>query len=86
MFGRCRFITGGERSPVVPRSALVTRGGLEGVFLVNEKHEARFRWLRTAREWSDRLQVKAGLKGGEYIVATVPPRLRDGDIVKEKRD
>ena len=86
MFGRCRFIIGSERSPVVPRSALVTRGGLVGVYIVNEKHDARFRWLRTAREWPDRLQVKAGLKGGESIVATVPPRLRDGDMVKKKRD
>ena len=84
MFGRVHFVIGSEKSPVVPRLALVTRGGLTGVFVLDSKNSVRFRWLRTSREWPDRLEVSAGLKGGERIVAAVPPDMRDGDLVEIK--
>lgn len=81
MFGRASFAVGDSQSLLIPAQALVERGGLRGVFLVDDAGLARFRWLRTAREWPDRIEVTAGLTAGERIVAAVDRGLREGDRI-----
>lgn len=81
MFGRAVFTVGESSSPVVPRRALAERGGLTGVFVVDGEGRARFRWLRTGHEWSDRVEVSAGLAADERVVSVVEPALREGDRV-----
>jgi len=81
MFGRAVFTVGESPSPVVPRRALAERGGLTGVFVLDGEGRALFRWLRTGREWPDRVEVSAGLAADERLVAAVEPALRDGDRV-----
>jgi len=83
MFGRSKFLISHHKSPVVKKSNIYVRGGLTGVFLLDQKNSVRFRWLRIARQWPDRLEVSAGLSGGEKIIAGQFPELREGDIVKE---
>ncbi len=83
MFGRVRFQVGTETSPVIARAAVVERGGLRGVFVVDDADQrAHFRWLRFGREWPDRLQVDVGISPGERIVARPVSMLHDGDFVK----
>jgi membrane fusion protein, multidrug efflux system len=82
MFGRVRFQVGTETSPVIARSAVVERGGLRGVFVVDTEQRARFRWLRFGREWLDRLQIQAGVSQGERIVANHVSLIHDGDFIK----
>jgi len=81
MFGRVRFQVGTEISPVIERTAVVERGGLRGVFVVDAEQRANFRWLRFGREWPDRLQVQAGVSSGERIIAHSAHRLHDGDLI-----
>lgn len=81
MFGRADFVVGETAVPVVPASALVERGGLRGVFVLDAAGKARFRWLRLGREWPDRVEVTAGLVAGERVVAVEEPALREGDAV-----
>lgn len=81
LFGRAVFEFGAVAVPVVPAQALIERGGLRGVFVVDESNSARFRWLRIGREWLQRAEVMAGLQAGERIVAVAVPGLRDGDAV-----
>lgn len=81
MFGRAAFQIGESKVPVVPRKALVERGGLYGVFVVDSKDQVYFRWLHTGREWADRVEVTAGLQPGERLVAAPDSTLRDGDRI-----
>jgi RND family efflux transporter MFP subunit len=81
-FGRAAFAIGKSQTPVVPRSALVERGGLTGVFVADEKRQVRFRWLRIGREWPDRVEVVAGLGAQERFVATPDASLHEGDTVE----
>lgn len=81
MFGRAAFALAESPTPLIPRRALVERGGLTGVFVVDGESRAHFRWLRTGREWPDRVEVSAGLGANERFVAAVEPALRDGDQV-----
>jgi RND family efflux transporter MFP subunit len=64
----------------VPRSALVERGDLTGVF-VAEDGRATLRWLALGEAAGDRVPVRAGLRPGERVIAT-PGGLRDGAAVE----
>jgi RND family efflux transporter MFP subunit len=64
----------------VPRSALVTRGDLTGVFVV-ASGKAELRWIAPGESAGDGLTVRAGLASGEPVV-DAPGALRDGDRVE----
>lgn len=64
----------------VPRTGLVQRGDLAGVFVV-EGGLAALRWLSLADEGGARVRVRAGLGAGERFVAE-PAGLRDGQPVE----
>jgi hypothetical protein len=66
---------------LVPRAAVVTRGGKPTVFLVREgKAQARAVVLGTERQ--DQVIVKEGLAGGETVVAKPGDALVDGAPVR----
>lgn len=81
MFGRASFALGDSGNLLLPRAALIERGGLRGVFVLDDAGTVRFRWLRLGREWPDRLEVLAGLDAGERVVAHADAALREGDRV-----
>jgi RND family efflux transporter MFP subunit len=86
MFGRAAFALGTSPAPLVPRRALVERGGLTGVFVVDGEGRAGFRWLRIGREWPEQVEVNAGLAADERFVAAPVPALRDGDLVTAAKE
>ena len=68
---------------LVPREAVVSRGGEQTVFLVREgRVEARRVTLGVERQ--GQVVVKDGLAGGEMLVARPPEDLKDGDTVRVK--
>jgi RND family efflux transporter MFP subunit len=81
MFGRAHFIVGSDSVVLVANEALVQRGGLTGVFVVADDSTARFRWVHTGRVFDRTTEIRAGLTGGETIVALDDARVRDGDRV-----
>jgi len=81
MFGRADIVLGTRTVPVVPRSALIRRGGLDGVFVLDGE-TARFRWLRTGRILDDSVEVVAGLSGGERILMAANDTVRDGSLIE----
>jgi len=82
MFGRASVQIDTITSPVIPVDALVERGGLKGVFVLDNENRTHFRWLQTGKVVGKQLEVRAGLKGGERIVAVSDTRLHEGDFIK----
>lgn len=80
MFVRARFERGSRSTLTVPRSALVERGQLKGLFVV-ENGKALLRWIRLGREHDDRVEVLAGLEDGDRFVTSPPKNLVDGAAV-----
>jgi RND family efflux transporter MFP subunit len=66
---------------VVPRSAIVTRGG-ESVAFVVQTSTARMRRLVTAGERDGQVVIREGLSGGERLVDAPQESLADGDEVR----
>lgn len=67
----------------VPRSALVQRGELNGVFVARDG-KAELRWLSLGEAQGDAFPVRAGLAKGEAVIDH-PGDLKDGQPVEVKR-
>ena len=53
----------------IPKSALVQRSELRGVFVLNDDNQPRLRQIRVGVHREERLEVLAGLSRGERVVA-----------------
>jgi RND family efflux transporter MFP subunit len=82
MFARVLFSSGQREVLTVPEGALVRRGQMEGIFVV-EDGTARLRWIKSGRGDDGRVEVLSGLDAGERYVLDPPARLRDGSPVSE---
>jgi hypothetical protein len=57
--------------PVVPRNALVWRGSMPGIYVMNENNERELRLVRTGDQvGSDGIAILSGLHAGERIVVS----------------
>jgi RND family efflux transporter MFP subunit len=66
----------------VPASAVVTRGGLQMVYLADADYRAELRFVRTGRRLdTGQVRVLSGLGGGECIVVDPRPGLKAGDRI-----
>jgi membrane fusion protein, multidrug efflux system len=83
MFGQAIFSVGKSNNITIPMTALVNKGGLDGVFLVDDENKAWFRWLRVRRHWPGKVEIAAGLNIGERIVGVIPSHIREGDLIRE---
>jgi RND family efflux transporter MFP subunit len=79
MFGRAQFSTQRRRALTVPAGALVRRGQMTSVFVV-EQDIARLRLVSVSGT-----EVLAGLSAGEVVVVTPPSALTDGRRVNAGR-
>jgi RND family efflux transporter MFP subunit len=77
MFGRAFFPLGRRTVVVAPASAIVERGQLQSVFVV-EEGTARTRLVTTGQRAQDAVEVLSGLNSGEKIVTPIPVGLEDG--------
>jgi len=81
MFGRAIFPLGMEKVVAIPAAALMERGQLQSVFVVDDG-VAHARLVTTGRRARDAAEVLSGLNAGERIVSPLPPGLQDGARVE----
>ena len=82
-FARLRLPRGGEEpAPMVPKAALVEKGALTSVFVV-EDGRARLRFISPGDAAGDMVFVRAGLDEGEEVVLE-PGTLADGAVVETR--
>jgi hypothetical protein len=75
-----------QTGPVlVPRTLIVERGGLPGVFVLNPDGVTRFRLVRTGHTRDGRVEIVSGLSGDETLVAGELNDVRDGSAVTPTR-
>ncbi|MEW5736166.1 MAG: efflux RND transporter periplasmic adaptor subunit [Thermodesulfobacteriota bacterium] len=67
---------------LMPGTAVVRRGQLDGFFLVDKENRARFRLLRLGRTFGDLVEVLSGISAGDRYVASPPVTLTDGAPVQ----
>jgi RND family efflux transporter MFP subunit len=69
LFGRVEFSRGDRSSLLIPRSAVVERGQLQGVFVLDQNKVASLRYVTLGKPCGSTIEVLAGLQSGEFLVA-----------------
>ncbi len=84
MFGRAIFPLGMEKVVAIPAAAVMERGQLQSVFVV-EDGAAHTRLVTTGRRAGDIVEILSGLNPGEKVVALLVPGLQDGVRVEARQ-
>jgi len=82
LFARVRPEGGATATLLVPASALVRRGQLDGLYVV-EEGVLRYRLVRTGRVVGERVEILSGLRAGETLVVDGAGRAKHGARVED---
>ena len=69
LFGRAQFSRGKQQALLIPRSAVVERGQLQGVFVLDQNRVASLRYVTLGKFSGSEIEVLSGLQSGEWFVA-----------------
>ena len=82
LFGRASFSRGEREALVVPRTAVVDRGAMKGVYVVGADQLASLRYITVGDTVGDRFEVLSGLNAKEAIVLSPGDREIGGKKVE----
>jgi RND family efflux transporter MFP subunit len=68
LFGRAEFSRGERPSLLIPRTAVVERGQLQGIFVLDQNKVASLRYVTLGKPSGSTIEVLAGLQSGEFLV------------------
>ena len=69
LFGRAQFSRGERQALLIPRSAVVERGQLQGIYVLDQNKVASLRYITLGKPSGAEVEVLAGLQNGERLVA-----------------
>jgi RND family efflux transporter MFP subunit len=81
-FARVLFPTGSRLMLAVPKSAVLERAGITGVFVVDAQGIARYRMVRTGAETDGQVEILSGLNPGERVVTGNANAVNNGNKVQ----
>jgi hypothetical protein len=71
----------GNHSVLVPIGAIYDRGNRPGVWIVDDKSEVKFRFVKIASIGQEEVVVSHGVDAGEKVVALGAHLLHEGQVV-----
>ena len=80
MLVKVAFVTGEAQRLLIPRSALLQRSEISGVYVLRADGQPALRQLRIGNRYGERVEVLAGLDAGETIV--LDPALAAAQLAK----
>ena len=84
MFATVNYEKGTEPMVLVPKSALIARGQLVGLYTVSQAGTSLLRWVRTGKSYGDSIEILSGLSNGEKYILSSEGKLFDGAVVVNK--
>lgn len=85
LFGRAEFPRGERRALLVPQTAIVERGQMQGVFLLDPNKVAALHYVTLGRSTQGQVEVLAGLQDGDWLVARPGTLELDGKRIEAQR-
>jgi RND family efflux transporter MFP subunit len=70
LFGRVRFPRGQREAIVIPRTALLERGQMHGVYVVAADGQIGLRYVTLGKPAGDDIEILSGLSGGERLIGS----------------
>lgn len=68
---------------VLPRTSLVEKGQLTGVYILDGEKRLWYRLVRTGKLENDQMEVISGLQSGDYVVVQGMEAAVDGALAGE---
>jgi RND family efflux transporter MFP subunit len=81
LYAKASFMSGMRPALRVPKSAVLERGGMTGIF-VAESDRAAFRLVETGSASGDSIEIVAGIHDGERILVAPPAGLEEGNPIE----
>jgi RND family efflux transporter MFP subunit len=81
-FGKAHFSLGQRQTITIPRKAIIERGQLVNVYVVDASNIARLRLIKTGKQFGDRIEVLSGISDGDLVVVEGMAVLSDGNQVR----
>jgi RND family efflux transporter MFP subunit len=69
LFGRARFSRGERQALSIPRTSLLERGQLQGVYVLDANQIAELRYITLGKCTGEQCEVLSGLQPGETLIA-----------------
>lgn len=85
LFARAQFSRGQRPSLLVPQTAIVERGQLQGVFVLDQNQVASLHYVTLGKPNQNQIEVLAGLQDGDRLVATPGTLELDGKRIEAQR-
>jgi membrane fusion protein, multidrug efflux system len=82
LYGLARFPVHQKTAITIPKSAMVTRGQLAGVYIVGSDGTVRFRLITTGTVSEGIVEVLSGLNEGDEVAITAVEKLNEGTKVR----
>ncbi len=86
LFGRAQFSRGVRPSLLIPRTAVVERGQLQGIYVLDQNKIASLRYITLGKSSGGQVEVLAGLQAGETLVADPGSRELSGKKIESRQE
>lgn len=84
LFGRAQFSRGERTAILIPRTAIVERGQLQGVYVLDQSRVAGLRYITLGRPSAQHVEVLAGLEAGEMLIGDPGGRELSGKKIESR--
>lgn len=83
LFVRVLIPEGKKQALLIPRSAVVEKGQLTGIYVVDDKGIMTYRIVKPGQTYGDKMEVLSGLRPGERIAVAGLDKAIDGGVIKQ---
>ena len=84
LFGRAQFARGERSALLIPRTAVIERGQLQGIYVLDHNKIAGLRYVTLGKPSAAQVEVLAGLQTGEMLIADPGGRELSGRKVESR--
>jgi RND family efflux transporter MFP subunit len=84
LFGRAQFTRGERTALLIPRTAIVERGQLQGIYVLDQNRIAGLRYITLGKPSAHQVEVLAGLQAGEMLIGDPGSRELSGKKIEPR--
>lgn len=84
LFGRAEFTRGERTALLIPRNAVVERGQLQGIYVLDQNKVAGLRYITLGKPSATQVEILAGLQTGEMLIANPGGRELSGKKIESR--
>jgi len=84
LFGRAQFTRGARTALLIPRTAIVERGQLQGIYVLDRNRIAGLRYITLGKPSAQQVEVLAGLQAGDLLIGDPGSRELSGKKIESR--